>query len=167
MKKNKVRHFGALVLTTFVTAGGLLQALQAQRRAPVATQRGSSMELNTDRTGMDYKDFDLSEARPELCREACACDPNCRAYTYVKPGIQGPKARCWLKFDVPNPVQNQCCVSGVKKVTVAQRSPVTTGKMLPARCAPTKPDFSGVWKMNREKSKFVKSGPDTLLIRID
>src|SRR5215475_13132029 len=33
--------------------------------------------------------------------------------------------------------------------------------------AQTKPDFSGVWKMNREKSKFVKSGPDAILIQID
>ncbi len=33
--------------------------------------------------------------------------------------------------------------------------------------AQTKPDFSGVWKMNREKSKFAGGGPDNLLIKID
>ena len=33
--------------------------------------------------------------------------------------------------------------------------------------AQTKPDFSGSWKMNREKSKFERGGPDGLLIKID
>jgi hypothetical protein len=33
--------------------------------------------------------------------------------------------------------------------------------------AQTKPDFSGEWKMNREKSKFAGGGPDNLLIKID
>jgi len=33
--------------------------------------------------------------------------------------------------------------------------------------AQTKPDFSGTWKMNREKSKFAVGGPDSLLIKID
>jgi hypothetical protein len=33
--------------------------------------------------------------------------------------------------------------------------------------AQTKPDFSGTWKMNREKSKFAGGGPDSLLIKID
>ena len=35
--------------------------------------------------------------------------------------------------------------------------------------AQTKPDFSGSWKMNREKSKFFQAdgGPDNLLIKVD
>jgi len=33
--------------------------------------------------------------------------------------------------------------------------------------AQTKPDFSGTWKLNREKSKFARGGPDGLLIKID
>lgn len=33
--------------------------------------------------------------------------------------------------------------------------------------AQTKPDFSGAWKMNREKSKFARSGPDAILIKVD
>lgn len=33
--------------------------------------------------------------------------------------------------------------------------------------AQTKPDFSGAWKMNREKSKFAGVGPDAILIKID
>jgi hypothetical protein len=34
--------------------------------------------------------------------------------------------------------------------------------------AQTKPDFSGSWKMNKEKSKFAgNGGPDAILIKID
>ena len=33
--------------------------------------------------------------------------------------------------------------------------------------AQTKPDFSGSWKMNREKSKFADGGPNAILIKID
>ena len=33
--------------------------------------------------------------------------------------------------------------------------------------AQTKPNFSGAWKMNREKSKFARVGPDAILIKID
>jgi hypothetical protein len=33
--------------------------------------------------------------------------------------------------------------------------------------AQTKPNFSGAWKMNREKSKFSGGGPDAVLIKID
>ena len=31
----------------------------------------------------------------------------------VRPGIQGPSGRCWLKRAVPQKVTNGCCVSGV------------------------------------------------------
>jgi len=46
-----------------------------------------------------------------------------QGYTYVNPGIQGPQARCWLKSGAPNPVQSQCCVSGLRKVIVATPPP--------------------------------------------
>jgi hypothetical protein len=73
------------------------------------------VEHNTDRPGSDIRDFDLPEAYPELCLAECASDNRCRAWTYVKPGIQGRKARCWLKHSVPNEVQGSCCVSGIKR----------------------------------------------------
>ncbi len=72
-------------------------------------------EPNTNRPGKDYKNFDLEAPKPKLCMAACEKDPKCRAYTYVKPGVQGEKARCWLKSAVPEPKKNKCCISGVKK----------------------------------------------------
>ncbi|MEA2045212.1 MAG: PAN domain-containing protein [Euryarchaeota archaeon] len=72
------------------------------------------MENNVDRPGMDYRNFDLSSPDPQLCEQECANDPKCKAFTYVKPGYQGPNARCWLKTGVPDPIPAACCISGVK-----------------------------------------------------
>jgi 1-phosphatidylinositol phosphodiesterase len=72
------------------------------------------MEVNIDRPGSDFANFDLPQARPHLCKEACMRDARCAAFTYVNPNVQGPNARCWLKNAVPNPVTNTCCMSGVK-----------------------------------------------------
>ena len=87
----------------------------------------SSMELNTDRPGKDYKDLDLSTPDPCECRDLCTNDPKCRAYTYVKPGVQGEKARCWLKSEVPEPVQSNDCISGVNTKTTDYKIPLTPG----------------------------------------
>ena len=68
---------------------------------------------NQDRPGSDYRNFDLAAAQPEQCRAACVADAKCRSFTYAKPGVQGPKARCWLKDAVPTARTSDCCVSGV------------------------------------------------------
>jgi hypothetical protein len=73
------------------------------------------MERNIDRAGQDYKDFDLVSPEPMLCASACMGEAKCKAWTYVKPGVQGDSARCWLKNRVPDSSPNDCCVSGVKK----------------------------------------------------
>ncbi|MCW5201035.1 PAN domain-containing protein, partial [Desulfobulbus sp. F4] len=76
----------------------------------------ANMEYDTNRPGSDYRDFDLSSPNPGLCMNSCNADTNCKAWTYVKPGVQGSKARCWLKNDIPDSVPGSCCVSGVKPV---------------------------------------------------
>ena len=82
-----------------------------ERRAFEIVRGG--MEMNTDRPGMDYKDFDLSSPDPTLCENSCQQDQTCKAWTYVKPGVQGQMARCCLKSDVPATREGNCCVSGV------------------------------------------------------
>jgi hypothetical protein len=74
---------------------------------------GQPFELDTNRPGHDYKNFDLPHPEPELCRDACLNDPQCRAFTYIKPGVQGPNAHCWLKKAVPPAEHAPCCISGV------------------------------------------------------
>jgi hypothetical protein len=78
------------------------------------------MEQNIDRPGMDYKNFDLSTPDPGVCKSACENDSLCKAFTFVRPGIQGSKARCWLKKSVPNPVASNCCISGIKRPDLSE-----------------------------------------------
>jgi hypothetical protein len=77
-------------------------------------QPDSGTEINTDRPGLNYRSFDLDVPEPKRCQRTCQDDPKCKAWTYVKPGVQGPKARCWLKSGVPPAKSAQCCISGVK-----------------------------------------------------
>lgn len=77
-------------------------------------QAATGMEFNVDRPGSDFANFDLPQARPELCRDACLRDGRCVAFTYVNPGVQGPNARCWLKNPAPAARPSSCCVSGLK-----------------------------------------------------
>lgn len=77
-----------------------------------------SVETGVNRPGRDYKDFEMEPTIAGFapCQSACQSDKWCRAWTYVSPGIQGPKAHCWLKKSVPEPVNDNCCVSGVSGV---------------------------------------------------
>jgi hypothetical protein len=90
-------------------AVALLAALAA-----VAPPTVFKWEPSTDRPGADYRTFELREPRPEACRDACWSEAQCRAFTYVRPGAQGPHARCDLKNAVPPARPADCCLSGVK-----------------------------------------------------
>jgi hypothetical protein len=69
-------------------------------------------ESGVDRPGADFRT--LPGGSFQECQTACAVDATCRAWTWVKPGVQGPQGKCWLKNGVPNVVHNDCCTSGVK-----------------------------------------------------
>lgn len=72
------------------------------------------LEPDTNRLGRDYRSFDMEVDDPALCKAECNKEAQCVAFTYVKPGWQGPAARCWLKNEVPTAGAHGCCVSGVK-----------------------------------------------------
>jgi hypothetical protein len=91
---------------------------QPPRAAGAAGTAGTPryvMEENTDRFGEDFMDLDLGVPDPALCAEACMKEEKCKAWTYVKPGVQADNARCWLKDNVPPPSPDDNCVSGVKR----------------------------------------------------
>lgn len=75
---------------------------------------GDGWERGIDRMGQDFRRFDQSQPDPGICEAACANEPRCRAWTWVRPGHQGPLSRCWLKHSVPPARQADCCVSGVR-----------------------------------------------------
>lgn len=96
----------------------------------VSGTKSKQMEFNVDRPGSDYRDFALETPDPAQCRDACANEPGCAAYTYVRPGVQGAKAMCHLKSSAPPPTPNDCCTSGTDalvcnawRISGAVRSP--------------------------------------------
>jgi hypothetical protein len=76
-----------------------------------ASAQNEGFQLNTDRPGNDFGNLSIGDA--ESCREACRINERCRAWTFVKAGIQGPSARCFLKNPAPAARANRCCTSGV------------------------------------------------------
>jgi hypothetical protein len=64
-----------------------------------------SME-GVDLPGSDIRNF--MTRNEGICRQACAADEGCRAWTWVRNG-----SMCWLKNAVPAAVRSECCVSGV------------------------------------------------------
>lgn len=77
-------------------------------------------EFDTDLPGEDYGNLRTLEG-VKACQEACAKDPDCKAYTYMKPGVRERSGHCWLKNNVSRAVKNSCCISGVK-VDVLEKS---------------------------------------------
>lgn len=84
------------------------------RGAGVVEPRTDSREFAIDRTGGDYRNFEISpDPTGQTCRAACEAEGRCRAWTYVRPGYIGPTARCFLKDRVKPPRRKPCCISGV------------------------------------------------------
>lgn len=85
-----------------------------QPQRPPQPGGGGAMEQGMNRYGGDYRGFEMASPQPELCRDECARDPRCKAWTYVKPGtFLDPKAHCWLKDSIPEATPDSNCVSGV------------------------------------------------------
>jgi hypothetical protein len=74
---------------------------------------GQRAEQNVNRQGGDYRNFEVPIERYQSCLEACEADGKCKAYTYVRQGVQRRKSVCWLKDSIPAKDPNRCCVSGV------------------------------------------------------
>jgi len=58
---------------------------------------------------------------PQHCQQLCNREGRCRAFTWVRPGLQGSGGRCWLKESVTPLARNNCCVSGLKASQQATR----------------------------------------------
>ena len=84
-----------------LTVAGTVMAIIAGAMNTSATSAQEAVEFNTDRPGSDYKNFILQTPDYRICKQACGIDRNCQAWTYVKPGIQGGAAKCWLKGVIP------------------------------------------------------------------
>ncbi|MBN2173308.1 MAG: PAN domain-containing protein [Bacteroidales bacterium] len=101
----------------------LSSALSAQIQAYQVTTGNPNISYleNQDIPGNNLKNFELKpDETCQTCIERCLADPDCKGYTYVKPGVQGPNARCYLKSAAPNTTSNNNCISGIKLSVINQ-----------------------------------------------
>jgi hypothetical protein len=97
-----VRSFGALALAVLALAG------------PAQAQSGF------DRRGGDYLNFQVRNGDPAVCAARCERDARCRAWSFSYPRTETAFAICWLKNRVLPPIEDKCCVSGVRGAGVAE-----------------------------------------------
>ncbi|MBL8323401.1 MAG: PAN domain-containing protein [Rubrivivax sp.] len=91
---------------------GSAQTAAQMRTAPALQLPGAgTLENNTNRYGSDYRGFET--ASPQQCQSTCAAEGQCRAWTWVRPGIQSRTGNCWLKSAEPAAKADACCISGV------------------------------------------------------
>ena len=80
--------------------------------ADAAEMQEIGLELNMDHPGMELTSFDLDRADPMACLQECQDYGGCQYFTFIRPGVRGPRAWCSLKSGVPPPQASNCCVSG-------------------------------------------------------
>ena len=51
--------------------------------------------------GMDISGQDTANDGGTACARICVANTQCRAFSWVRPGVQGPSAKCWIKNGVP------------------------------------------------------------------
>lgn len=84
----------------------------AQASSQEAFAQENAFFENTNLNGSDYRSFDTGDV--SHCESTCSQEAACRAWTYVRPGVQVPSGKCWLKRSVPEPTLSRCCISGIK-----------------------------------------------------
>lgn len=73
-----------------------------------------ALEYSIDRTGGDYRSFDVApDPSGKNCAAVCKAESRCRAWTYRRPGYGSNSARCYLKDTIKPPRHRPCCISGV------------------------------------------------------
>lgn len=105
--QNALPYATQRVMSTYGQAQALAQATLAK------LQGKFQLEFNMDRPGGDYAQS--AKATPESCRAVCSSDPNCQAFTFVKPPAGSSAGHCFLKRIVPTAVRNTCCISAKRK----------------------------------------------------
>ena len=104
---------GVLMLGALSQGAGFLTA-------PAEAGVENPMALGVDLPGSDIQTISIPNADPAICRQACDAAPSCKAWTFVKPGVQAPQAQCWLKSAVPPAIASRDTISGVRTVAASE-----------------------------------------------
>lgn len=77
--------------------------------------RDRTFQPDTNLAGMDYRSQQMvNNSDPLTCQGMCNAEGECKAWTWVKPAVQGPYAVCWLKRGVPTRSYSMYTISGAK-----------------------------------------------------
>lgn len=105
-----------------------------------------TVENNIDYYGGDYTSFEPAKPDAGICRDACAKDAKCIAYTFLRPADKKAKGRCFLKSTMGKRTPNKCCISGVRKAPAQAQAPVKAPVQTqnPAVKQPTQPQNQAI-----------------------
>jgi len=134
--------FGPLVLGLF--------AVSILLSPPDARACGPYCDMPGDRGGVAHY-IDNAVA----CERLCDGQQQCRGWTWVKPGVQGPQAVCWIKSELKSTMRSDCCISGYRgdrsaaaSVQQFKYTPLNAPKAMPPATgaqAPSAPTDSRPW----------------------
>jgi hypothetical protein len=84
------------------------------------TANFAQAQVGYDRRGGDYTYFKVPTGDPAVCAARCEREARCRAWNFAYPRTANASAICWLKSQVPPPVADSCCISGVRGAGVVE-----------------------------------------------
>ena len=85
-----------------------------------ALPRTALAQANFDRPGGDYSRAPVVSGDPAECALVCEHDRHCRSWSFAYPTDPTDGGICWLKNSVPQRVESNCCVSGVRGAGVLE-----------------------------------------------
>jgi PAN domain len=92
-----MRGLGIAVVVAALAAGC---GAKATAGGPPTSSPGvlvSELEPPPKTAASEWSEVELPHPIPDLCRDLCLREDACRAFTYINPGIAGPRARCLTK----------------------------------------------------------------------
>ncbi len=121
-QQNQVFHFdrrsGLTTRDDLATAAALTRSVTIEPGpllvAPAAPAR-ARIEYGIDRPGSDMagQPTETADDQGNACAQLCTANEACHTWAWVRPGVQGDSAMCWLKDANPELVGNRDVNSGV------------------------------------------------------
>lgn len=84
-----------------IPSGGSISVAPATVSVVPAAQPAAIMP-GINLPGMDMGGAPTPNDGGTQCRLSCLANAQCKAFSWVRPGVQGPQAMCWLKGAVPS-----------------------------------------------------------------
>ena len=90
--------------------------LALEHDVPVSIHPAAEVDYPHDALA-DGAEITVGNVTADACQAACKLRGDCKAWTWVPSGVQGPGSRCWLKGSVPWSVPAPSMVSGTRAHT--------------------------------------------------